>query len=112
MDGACCPRALPNARTVQGSIAAFAAITSALIWWSVGLDLWLAFGVLAFFLNFIPNVGMFTSVVLPMPLVALDPQFTPLQIVLAFVGPLTVGMIAKARGRSPIACSRARPPEC
>ena len=34
----------------------------------VGLDLWLVFGVLAFLLNFIPNVGMATSVLLPMPL--------------------------------------------
>ena len=77
------------------SISAFVAITNGSILWAVGLDLFLAFGVLAFFLNFIPNVGMFTSVILPMPLIALDPTFTTLQIVLAFAGPLTVGMFAK-----------------
>ena len=37
-------------------------------------DLWLVFGILSFSLNFIPNVGMFTAVCLPMPLVALDPR--------------------------------------
>ena len=30
----------------------------------VGLELWLVFGVLAFLLNFIPNVGMATAVLL------------------------------------------------
>ena len=77
------------------SISAFVAITNGSILWAVGLDLFLAFGVLAFFLNFIPNVGMFTSVILPMPLIALDPTFSTLQIVLAFAAPLTVGMFAK-----------------
>ena len=50
---------------------------------------------LAFFLNFIPNIGMFTSVLLPMPLVALDPAFTTIQIIIAFAGPLLVGSFAK-----------------
>ena len=77
------------------SISAFVAITNGSILWLVGVDLFLAFGVLAFFLNFIPNIGMFTSVVLPMPLVALDPAFSSFQIFVAFLGPLCVGMIAK-----------------
>lgn len=61
----------------------------------VGLDLWLVFGVLAFLLNFIPNVGMATSVLLPMPLVLLDENFGVASILVAFVGPLLVGMVAK-----------------
>ena len=77
------------------SISLLVASINAAIYWAVGLDLWLAFGVLAFFLNFIPNIGMFTSVVLPMPLIALDPQFSPLLIAFSFLGPLTVGSIAK-----------------
>ena len=76
-------------------ISLFVACTNGTILKLVGLDLALAFGVLAFFLNFIPNIGMFCSVVLPMPLVALDPRFSTLQVALAFVGPLTVGMFAK-----------------
>jgi AI-2 transport protein TqsA len=53
------------------------------------------FGVLAFALNFIPNIGMLTSVVLPMPLVLLEPSFTPLQALFAFLGPLFVGTVCK-----------------
>ena len=73
------------------SISAFVAITNGSILWLVGVDLFLAFGVLAFFLNFIPNIGMFTSVVLPMPLVALDPAFSSFQIFVAFLGRYALG---------------------
>jgi AI-2 transport protein TqsA len=38
---------------------------------------------------------MFTAILLPMPLVALDPQFTIFQILLALFGPLTTGIISK-----------------
>jgi AI-2 transport protein TqsA len=100
-------------------------VTNGVILMFLGVDLFLAFGVLAFFLNFIPNVrspkrpplrsrcsragrpstlrsraacaqiGMFTGVILPMPLVALDPHFNTWQVWLAFVLPLLVGMFAK-----------------
>ena len=50
---------------------------------------------LAFLLNFIPNVGMATAVLLPMPLVVLDPKFGPAAALLAFGGPLLVGLAAK-----------------
>ena len=42
----------------------------------LGLDLWLIFGVLAFWLNFIPNVGSALAIALPLPLVLLDPGIT------------------------------------
>jgi len=77
------------------AIAAFVAVTNGVILMFLGVDLFLAFGVLAFFLNFIPNIGMFTGVILPMPLVALDPHFNTWQVWLAFVLPLLVGMFAK-----------------
>ena len=51
--------------------------------------------VLSFFLNFIPNVGMFTAVLLPMPLIALDPHFSTFDAMVGFFGPLAVGMFAK-----------------
>ena len=84
-------------RYIRGktSICAFVGLSTGLILFLCGLDLWLAFGVLAFFLNFIPNVGMFTGVLLPMPLIALDPNFTTFEIVAAFFGPLLLGMFAK-----------------
>ena len=41
------------------------------------------------------QVGMATAVLLPMPLVVLDPQFGLAAALLAFVGPLLVGLVAK-----------------
>lgn len=76
-------------------ISALVAIVNGTILYLVGLKLALVFGVLAFFLNFVPNIGMFISVLLPMPLVVLEPSFTPLEMVIAFCGPLFVGMVAK-----------------
>lgn len=80
------------------AISLVVAVDQAIVLCLVGLDLWLVFGVLAFWLNFIPNVGMFTAVCLPMPLIALDPSFTPPQIAAAFLVPLCVGMVAKDVG--------------
>ena len=82
---------------IRGKIAIslLVALVDAAFLWFVGLDLWLVFGVLAFLLNFIPNVGMATSVVLPMPLVLLDPRFGLGSILLAFLGPLLAGLAAK-----------------
>jgi predicted PurR-regulated permease PerM len=56
---------------------------------ALGVDLWLVFGILAFWLNFIPNVGTLLAVMLPMPLVLLDERFSPGAMVLAFVLPLS-----------------------
>lgn len=66
--------------------------TTALVLFAVGLDLWLVFGVLAFWLNFIPNVGAVVAVCLPMPLVVLDPDMSTVAMVLAFVLPFCVHM--------------------
>lgn len=79
----------------KGFISLFVAVTHATMLALVGLDLFMAFGVLSFFLNFIPNIGMFTSLLLPMPLVALDPAFDSYQVAFAFFGPLVTGTFAK-----------------
>lgn len=68
---------------------------SACIYFFLGVELWHVFGLLSFWLNFIPNVGMIIACILPMPLIALDPAFTPLAITTAFVAPLAVGTIGK-----------------
>jgi AI-2 transport protein TqsA len=67
----------------------------ACILWGVGVSLWLVFGVLAFWLSFVPNIGFAITVLLPMPLVMLDPSFSSARVALAFFGPLAVGMAAK-----------------
>jgi predicted PurR-regulated permease PerM len=54
------------------------------------VDLALVFGLLAFLLNFIPNVGSVISVILPMPVVIFDPSKTWVDIWLAFIIPTLV----------------------
>tara|TARA_B110001452_G_scaffold213023_1_gene183705 strand:- start:156 stop:1592 length:1437 start_codon:yes stop_codon:yes gene_type:complete len=63
---------------------------TALILFSLHLELWLVFGVLAFWLNFVPNVGSVVAVALPMPVVLLDPAFSGGQAALALLLPLGV----------------------
>jgi len=71
------------------------AVLNCFTYFSIGLDLWLVFGVLAFFLAFVPNIGLAISVCLPMPVVILDPSFNAWDSALAFFGPAIVGTIAK-----------------
>lgn len=63
---------------------------TALILYALHLELWLVFGVLAFWLNFVPNVGSVVAVALPMPVVLLDPAFSGGQAALALLLPLCV----------------------
>ena len=60
------------------AVALLVAVVDAAIFWSLHLSLWLVFGVLFFWLSFVPNIGMAISIVLPMPLVLLDPVTHPL----------------------------------
>ncbi|EOD31552.1 hypothetical protein EMIHUDRAFT_456279 [Emiliania huxleyi CCMP1516] len=55
---------------------------------ALGVDLWLVFGLLGFWLNFVPTVGTLVAVLLPMPVVLLDERFGPVQVVLALALPL------------------------
>lgn len=60
--------------------------------WVLGVELAVVFGVLAFFLNFIPNVGSIVATLLPMPIAFL--QFSnPLLIAAVFFVPATVQLI-------------------
>ena len=86
-------------RYIRGKVAISLVVASgdALVLWAVGLKdgMWLVFSVLTFLLNFVPNVGMAIGCCLPMPMVLLDPHFGPLAILIAFIAPLTLGLIAK-----------------
>jgi len=82
---------------IQGKVllSCFVSGAQGLTLWAVGLELWLVFATLTFALNFVPNVGMFCAVLLPMPLVALDPGFSGVQIALAFFLPAACGTLSK-----------------
>ena len=54
----------------------------------LNVDLWLVFGVLAFWLNFIPNVGALIAVLLPLPLVLFNPTMGPAGMLMAVLLPL------------------------
>jgi hypothetical protein len=59
------------------------------------MGLSLVFGLLTFWLNFIPAVGAPLGVLLPMPFVALDPRFSTYQIAIAFVAPMALAFVNK-----------------
>jgi len=82
---------------IRGKLALSCLVASAhaMTLWAIGCELWLVFFVLTFSLNFVPNIGMFIAVFLPMPLVALDPRFDRLQIACAFFVPGLFGVVSK-----------------
>jgi hypothetical protein len=71
------------------------AVLNCTIYFLIGLELWLVFGVLAFFLSFIPAIGLAISVCLPMPIVILDPSFTFWPTLFAFWGPVVAVTLVK-----------------
>ena len=56
----------------------------------LGVDYALTFGVFTFILNFIPNVGSFIAVALPLPVIMLDPEISFVVAILAILLPLCV----------------------
>ena len=66
--------------------AVISAVTGAafgLVLWMFGIPLALVFGLLAFLLNFIPNIGPIIASLLPLPLIVLDPTLAAFQMVMA-----------------------------
>ena len=55
-----------------------------------GVQAAVLFGLLTFLLNFIPNVGSFISILLPIPIVWLAPNFTTTQAILAIGIPAVI----------------------
>mmetsp|Transcript_1311 Transcript_1311/g.1714 ORF Transcript_1311/g.1714 Transcript_1311/m.1714 type:complete len:374 (-) Transcript_1311:41-1162(-) len=71
-----------------------------LVGFLTGLILWLLkvrlswiFGLVAFFANFIPNLGAIVAVILPSPLILFDPDLSNMCKALAFVLPSTLHII-------------------
>jgi AI-2 transport protein TqsA len=82
-------------------LSAATGILTATILYLLRVDLAIVFGLLAFLLNFIPSLGSIIATLLPLPIVLLDPNATPLIIVLAVLGPgsvqFTIGNIIEPK---------------
>lgn len=75
---------------------ALSAATGAAVWLillALGVDLAVVFGLMAFFLNFIPSVGSIVATLLPLPVVLFDPAAGTATIVLAVALPAIVQLI-------------------
>ena len=57
---------------------------------ALGVDLALVFGLFAFLLNFIPNIGSVIATLLPLPVVMFNPEITPSTAALALTLPAAV----------------------
>jgi len=68
-------------------ISGITGILVALVLLSLRVDMWMLFGLLSFLLNFIPSVGSMIAVLLPLPIVLLDPDQTWWSILLALLIP-------------------------
>ena len=61
--------------------------------WMLNVDLAMVFGLLAFVLNFIPNVGSIIATLLPVPIILVSPESSALTLVLAIGLPGTIQMV-------------------
>ena len=80
------------------------ALTGVLVGVILGLlsvDLAMVFGLFAFLLNFIPSIGSVIATLLPLPVVIISPEISPLQAVLAILVPgvlqFAIGNVAEPK---------------
>jgi len=66
-------------------ISALTGLAFGIVLWVFGVPLALVFGLLAFLLNFIPNIGPVIASLLPLPLILLHPELSLFQMVLVIV---------------------------
>ncbi|MBK8979458.1 MAG: AI-2E family transporter [Planctomycetes bacterium] len=68
---------------VKSAIAVATGVAVGVTLWLLDVELALAFGLIAFFLNYIPTVGAWVSTLLPAPIVLLNPAFDTTDVFLA-----------------------------
>ncbi|MBS3820189.1 MAG: AI-2E family transporter [Planctomycetes bacterium] len=86
---------------IKTGMSAVTGVLTATILYFLRIDLAVVFGLLAFLLNYIPSLGSIIATLLPLPIVLLDPNATPLVILLAILGPgsvqFTIGNIIEPK---------------
>ncbi len=74
-------------------LSAMVGVLTGLILGILRVDLALVFGVFAFLLNFVPNIGPVIATLLPLPIVLMDPTLSPTTSVLAIALPGTMHFV-------------------
>lgn len=74
-------------------LSAITGVVVGCILWLLGVELAMAFGLMAFLLNFIPSVGSIVATLLPLPVVLVSPDLTATTMVLAVALPGAVQII-------------------
>jgi len=74
-------------------LSAITGVLVGLILAALGIDLAMAFGLMAFLLNFIPSIGSIVSTLLPLPVALVSPGVSGLTVILAIALPGAVQMI-------------------
>ncbi len=77
----------------QGLLSAATGLLVGLILAVLGVDLALVFGLFAFLLNFIPNIGSIIATLLPLPVVLVSPDIGTTQAILAIALPGLVQLV-------------------
>ena len=72
---------------VKVGVSALTGLLTGLFLWILGVDLAMVFGLFAFLLNFIPSIGSIIAMVLPLPVILIDPDLTPPLVALALILP-------------------------
>ncbi len=79
---------------LKGVVSLVTALLFGLTLWLFGVELALTFAVLAFFLNFIPNVGPVIASLLPVPVILMSQEMDGTQKILALVLPTTLQFLS------------------
>jgi AI-2 transport protein TqsA len=83
-----------NYIVTKTTISLVTGVAFGLVLWAFGVPLALVFGLLAFLLNFIPNIGPIIASLLPLPLILLDPEMSLATMILVIMLSSTVQFVS------------------